>query len=362
LQEAGVIGKRGKASRRVRLEDVAAVCSVSAATVSRALSGGANVRPDLVARIQRAAQDFGYAPPATLAGQRILVLASPAAMEDHARSQFTASVMRGIETRATLLRATLDTRAIATTDEERQALAEAAADNSVAGLLFLTLDDEDMLAAARGFPKPVVLVNSDDPSMQLSSIAPSNRAAGAMATDHLIRLGHRRVLFLMRRGRRTIERRFEGWRDRMFSGGLHDPTLVVEVADWLPGLAAQAVQDRITQGGRDFTAILAAGDSLATGALQGLAALGLRVPVDISVMGMDGLPQGAFLTPPLTAMGMPMEDIGAAAVDLIRDLRSGPAAPARRIEIACRLITRASCASPPGDVPGHATSRPSAAE
>lgn len=356
-----MIGKRGKASRRVRLEDVAAVCNVSAATVSRALSGGVGVRPDLVARIQRAAQDFGYAPPATLAGQRILVLASPAAMEDYARSQFTASVMRGIETRTTLLRAALETRAIATSAQERQALAEAAADDSVAGLLFLTLDDEDMLAAARGFRKPVVLVNSDDPSMQLSSIAPSNRAAGAMATDHLVRLGHQRILFLMRRGRRTIERRFEGWRDRMFAGGPHDPELVIEVADWLPGLAAKAVQDRILHGGCDFTAILAAGDSLAIGAMQGLAALGLRVPADISVMGMDGLPQGAFLTPPLTAMAMPMEEIGAAAVDLIRDLRSGPAGPARRIEIACRLIGRASCAPPPGDGPGHATSRPSAA-
>jgi DNA-binding LacI/PurR family transcriptional regulator len=361
-----MIGKRVKASRRVRLEDVAAVCGVSAATVSRALSGGAGVRPDLVARIQRVAQDFGYAPPATLAGQRILVLASPAAMEDHARSQFTASVMRGIETRATLLRAAVDTRAIATTAEEHQALAEAAADDSVAGLLFLTLDDEDMLAAARGFPRPVVLVNGDDPSMRLSSIAPSNRAAGAMATDHLIRMGHQRILFLMRRGRRTIERRFEGWRDRMFAGGPHDPALLVEVADWLPSLAAQAVQDRITGKGLDFTAILAAGDNLATGALQGLAALGLRVPVDVSVMGMDGLPQGAFLTPPLTAMGMPMEDIGASAVDLIRDLRSGPAGPARRIEIACRLIARASCAPPPNPprdlTPDHATSRPSAAE
>jgi DNA-binding LacI/PurR family transcriptional regulator len=351
-------GKRGKASRRVRLEDLAERCGVSVATVSRALSGGAGVRPDLVARIQRSAQEFGYALPSTMAGQRILVLASPAAMEDYSRSQFTLNVMRGIEGRADLLRATLATRAVATPADERRVLDEAAGDDSVAGLLFLTLDDEEMLAAARGFPKPVVLVNGDDPSMRFSSIAPSNRAAGALATDHLLRLGHARVLFLMRRGRRTIERRFEGWRDRMFPGSAHDPALVVEVADWLPDLAAQAIRDRITRGGRDFTAILAAGDSLALGAMQGLAALGLRVPADISVMGMDGLPQGAFADPPLSAIEMPMEAIGAAAVDLVRDLRSGPSAPARRIEIACRLLTRASCAAPFG----HATPRSSAAE
>jgi DNA-binding LacI/PurR family transcriptional regulator len=358
------VGKRGKASRRVRLEDLAARCGVSVATVSRALSGGVGVRPDLVDQIQRVAQEFSYALPSTMAGQRLLVLASPAAMEDYARSQFTLNVMQGMEDRARLLRAVIATRAIASTRDERAALDEAAADDSVAGLLFLTLDDEDMLADARGFAKPVVLVNGDDPLMRLSSVAPCNRAAGALATDHLIRQGHRRILFLMRRGRRTIERRHEGWRDRMLANGTaQDPALVVEVADWLPDLAARAIRDRIARDGLDFTAILAAGDSLAIGAMQGLASLGLRVPDDVSVMGMDGLPQGAFLNPALSAIEMPMREIGAAAVDLIRDLRSGPAMPARRIELACRLLERGSVGpGPVGGTQAHATSRPSAAE
>jgi len=356
-------GKRGKASRRVRLEDLAVSCGVSVATVSRALSGGAGVRPDLVNRIQRIAQEFSYSLPSTMAGQRLLVLASPAAMEDYSRSQFTLNVMQGMEDRARLLRAEIATRAIASTRDERAALDEAAADESVAGLLFLTLDDEDMLAAARGFSKPVVLLNGDDPLMRLSSVAPSNRAAGALATDHLIRLGHRRILFLMRRGRRTIARRFEGWRDRLFLDGQpHDPTLVVEVADWLPDLAEEAIRARVAAGGCDFTAILAAGDILAIGAMQGLAALGLRVPEDVSVMGMDGLPQGAFLNPPLSAIEMPMRDIGAAAVDLIRDLRSRPSAPARRIELACRLIERGSCGPGPERAgASHATTPPGVA-
>ena len=337
-------GKRAKASRRVRLEDLALACDVSIATVSRALSGGAGVRPELAARIQRIAQDFSYALPSTMAGQRILVLASSAAMEDFARSQFTLNVMQGIEDHARLLRATVATQAITSAEEERRLLAGAAADDSVAGVLFLTLDDEDMLAAARGFSKPVVLLNGDDPSMLFSSVAPSNRAAGALATDYLIGLGHRRILFLMRRGRRTIERRFEGWRDRMFPGGRdYDPSLVVEVGDWLPELASAAIRDRIARGGRDFTAIVCAGDILAQGAMQALEQLGLSVPGDVSVLGMDGLPQGAFLNPPLTAVVMPMREIGAAAVDLIRDARAGPAMLARRIEIACHLVERGSC-------------------
>ncbi|MGV8987728.1 MAG: LacI family DNA-binding transcriptional regulator [Cypionkella sp.] len=337
-------GKTGKPSRRVRLEDLAATCGVSIATVSRALAGSGGVRAELVERIQQAAQDFSYAPTPSLAGQRIMVLASNAAMVDYSRSQFTLAVMQGLEERATLLRATITTRAIGSTAQERLALDEAANDPQVAGVLFLTLDDEDSLVATRDFPKPVVLVNGDDPSMRLSSIAPSNRAAGALATDHLFRLGHRRILFLMRRGRRTIERRFEGWRDRMLAdGGALDPSLLVEVADWLPELAAEAIAERLAQRGRDFTAILAAGDSLAFGALRALSAAGIAIPGEVSVMGMDGLPQGAFHDPPLSAIEMPTRAIGAAAVDLLRDLRSGLPLPARRIELACRLLERGSC-------------------
>lgn len=349
-------GKRGKISRRVRLEDLALTCGVSVATVSRALSGGAGVRAELVDRIQRAAQDFSYAVPSSLAGQKVMVVASAAAMIDYARSQFTLAVMQGIEERAALLRATVLTRPVGSIDDERRALDEAQADDRVAGLLFLTLDDADMLAPTRGFGKPVVLVNGDDPSMHLSSIAPCNRAAGALATGHLMNLGHRRILFLMRRGRRTIERRFEGWRDRMYPEGGVDPALVVEVADWLPDLAAWAMGDRIDRLGVDFTAVLAAGDVLAFGAMQALQARGISVPGDVSVMGMDGLPQGAFHNPALTAIQMPMQQIGAAAIDLLRDLRGGLPLPARRIELACTLLERGSCG------PVHGTSWPRAAE
>ncbi|RGP36724.1 LacI family DNA-binding transcriptional regulator [Pseudotabrizicola alkalilacus] len=337
-------GKSGKPSRRIRLDDLATACGVSIATVSRALSGAPGVRPEVVERIQRKAQEFRYALPSTLAGQRLLILASPAAMEDYARSQFTLNVMQGIEERVRLLRAELVTQAITSTEQERQTLAEAAADPRVAGLLFLTLDDEDMLTAARSSRKPVVLVNGDDPLMQLSSVAPSNRAAAAMATDYLMRLGHRRILFLSHRGRRTIERRVEGWRDRMTAGGtVLDPDLQMDLSDWLPDRAAEALKARISARGVDFTAVLCASDSLALGALQGLAALGLSVPGDVSVLGMDGLAQGAFFTPPLTALEIPMQHIGATAVDLVRDLSLGTHMPARRIELACRLVERKSC-------------------
>jgi DNA-binding LacI/PurR family transcriptional regulator len=341
-------GKRGKKSKRVRLEDIAAACGVSLSTASRALAGEKGVRPEIRHQVLEAAKNANYVIPTAVAGQKVILAASSAAMIDYVRNQFTLYVLEGLKDRAQTLGLEIVTRPIADRDEELAVLKEAQQDDQVAGLLFLTVDDEGMLAATRDFDKPVVLLNGDDPFMRLSSVTPCNRSSARLATDHLIGLGHSRILFLMRPGRRTIERRFEGWRDALLAKGLlATDDLIVPVDDWLPELATQAISQRISARGLDFTAVLAAGDSLAVGAMIGIRQLGFSVPGDVSVMGMDDLPQAAFLNPPLTTMHIPMREIGSIALDLLRDNLSGLPMPPRRVELACHLVERASTGKAP---------------
>jgi len=147
----------------------------------------------------------------------------------------------------------------------------------------------------------------------------------------------------MRPGRRTIMRREEGWRDALAHHGLpHPDDLVMKVTDWLPELARQAVCDRLHRRGLDFTAVLTAGDSLAVGAMTALQQAGYRVPQDVSVMGMDDLPQAAFLDPPLTTVHIPARELGTTAIDLLREIGTGLPALARRIELACHIVERQS--------------------
>jgi DNA-binding LacI/PurR family transcriptional regulator len=338
-------GKRGTPSRRVRLEDVAARCGVSVSTASRALAGKP-VRAELRSRIIEAAKTLNYKFPASISGRKVILAASSAAMVDHVRNQFTSYVLEGLSDRAKALDVELVSRPIANGEEEVAMLREAEADAAVAGCLFLTLDDESFLSLTGSFGKPIVLVNGDDPWMLHSSVTPCNRSAARLATDHLLDLGHERILFLMRRGRRTIERRFEGWQDALRARGIiSTASLIEEVNDWLPELAAQAVRDRIARQGLDFTAVLAAGDSLAVGAMLGIEAAGYKVPTDVSVMGMDDLPQAALHNPPLTTMHIPMREIGAAALDLLLEDLDGMDLPSRRVEFACHLVKRGSTAS-----------------
>ncbi|MFV0359769.1 LacI family DNA-binding transcriptional regulator [Tropicimonas sp.] len=328
---------------RTRISDIARRLGVSTATVSRAISGRGYVRGDLAERIRATAHEMNYALPDAPAARKVLLASSGDAMVDFQRSQFTLHVIEGLKARAGALGVEIETHTFPSSGDLSD-LCRAVAAGGILGVLFLTVDDA-MLPPIRALPCPVVLINGDDPEMRISSVTPCNRSAAALAARHLTALGHRDILFLTRMGRRTILRRLEGLRDVL--GESFVPALVVDVEDWTVA-AAQAAVARALGAGKRFTAILAAGDILAAGAVLGLLDAGLSVPGDISVIGIDGLPQGEFVSPALTTVAIPMQAVGAQALDLLATtakLRgTSLQLPAKRIELACSLIERASTA------------------
>ena len=326
-------------AKRARISDIAEKLGVSTATVSRAISGKGYVREELAERIRAAARELGYAMPESLVGQRVMLVVSHEAMIDFERSQFTMYVLEGLKARAAERGIQIEHHAFRTA-EGLANLADLARADDLIGMLFLTVDDAS-LETARALECPVVLVNSDDPEMRLSSVTPCNRSAAAMATRHLVDYGHERIAFLTKPGRRTIQRRLEGLRDVLFDLG--NMPLVIEAEDWTVQAAHDAVANALAEG-IDFTAIVAAGDILAAGALHALHESGRKVPEDVSVIGIDGLPQAAYLSPALTTVAIPMQDIGAFSLDLLcntAELRgTNRAMPLSRIELACRLTER----------------------
>jgi len=327
--------------KRVRISDIAEAVGVSTATVSRALSGEGYVSEDLAAKIRSAALDMNYQLPQNLVNQKVLLAASHDAMVDFQRNQFTTYVLQGLHERAKSLNIEVVSYTLQT-DNMVDRLQEKAASDNFIGVLLLTVDDV-LQDIAQAIACPVVLINGDDPDMHLSSVTPCNRSAAALATKHLRNLGHKKILFLTKSGRRTIKRRKEGWQDA--TQDKLDASYVIEVDDWTALSGQKAIEDAIDRK-MNFSAIVAAADVLAAGALLGLAAKGRRVPEDTSVIGIDGLPQGEFLSPPLTSVAIPMQDVGASSLDLICEIVKYAEAkitmPVKRIELACRLTTRAS--------------------
>jgi DNA-binding LacI/PurR family transcriptional regulator len=326
---------------RTRIADIAAKLGVSTATVSRAISGKGYVREELAAQIRTAAMDMNYGLPERTRGKRVMLIVSNDAMIDFQRSQFTMHVLDGLKQRAAKSDIVIEQHTFQSVDKINR-LEAVAREEGIIGALLLTIDDSE-LELARRLPVPVILVNSDDPDMQIGSVTPCNRSAAALATKHLVELGHERILFINKPGRRTILRRLEGMKDVL--GDCFDPALVVDADDWTVESARNATE-RALADGLDFSAILAAGDVLAAGAIVGLQAAGLDVPNDISVVGIDGLPQGEFMSPPLTTVTIPMSAVGALSLEQLMATATRRNTlhelPVSRIELACAMTVRAS--------------------
>lgn len=333
----------GAGYRRVRLEDIAIRCRTSLSTVSRALSGEKGVSHELRTRIQDVARAMRYTPAQELGGARIVLAISQVAMLDYHRYQFSWYVLQGLKARATLLGVDLITHPL--NDNDNGALQALLEEPDVGGVLALTVDDSGFLDMLVNLQKPAVLVNTEDPLMRLSSVLPCNRSATRMACEYLLDRGHRDILFLTHPGRRPIEQREEGWREAMRCHQLLcDNSRILTVTDWLPELAERAVIARFRDNPHECTAILCANDSLALGAINGMRALGVRVPEEMSVMGMNNLPQAEFAAPPLTTVHLSVQEIGTLALELLQDIIEGRMAIPRRVELACAIVERQSVA------------------
>ncbi|MEV5407150.1 LacI family DNA-binding transcriptional regulator, partial [Streptomyces albidoflavus] len=155
------------------------------------------------------------------------------------------------------------------------------------------------------------------------------------------------IAFVMKPGRPTIQRRFEGWRDALAEHGLACPdSHVIRVDDWTPECAERAIGARLDSGDLDVSALLCAADSLALGALSALAARQIACPGAVSVLGIDDLPFSELLSPRLTTMHIPARELGETAVETLIELTTQGQRLVRRTELACRLIIRDSTVSP----------------
>jgi LacI family transcriptional regulator len=169
---------------------------------------------------------------------------------------------------------------------------------------------------------------------------------GALAAEHLLSLGHKRVATIIgSMNRRVTASRLKGFQDALEADGVTlKPTAIVEV-DWTSGGARAAVHPLMDLH-RETTAIFAQTDLMALGVLRALAERGIRVPDECSVVGCDDLEIAAFLSPPLTTVRIPFEDTGAlAALQLLKLIR-GKKVP-RRALLPVALIERGSTARPP---------------
>jgi LacI family transcriptional regulator len=308
---------------RATIEMVARLAGVSASTISRVLNGTAAVSEAKAQAIHAAIAQLDYAPNPLargLAGGRTMSIGVVTQAVD---SPFYGAALHGVEVE-------LDPAGYRplfvsgnwNADAEAQCIDMLRA-RHVDGIIVLTgrLPDQALKDCARSVP--VVVTGRELEAPGLYSLKFDNFAAARLATQHLIRLGHRRIGFIMGDPAHpdSLER-LEGYRAALQAAGIaHDPEL--EMPGEFHEVGGMFAVDRLLQSGRSITAIFAANDQMAFGAALALRRHSLRVPDDVSLVGFDDLPGAQFANPPLSTIHQPAYEIGRLAARAMLDLLAG---------------------------------------
>jgi LacI family transcriptional regulator len=319
------------------LTDVAKRANVALSTASRAFSDPDRVGPDTLRKIREVAQEVGYVPatprvtsaaPGTASGTIAVVV------PDIANPVFAAFVKvvqgQGWHGRQTVVLADSDFDP----DREREAIAHLRGRVDAIAVCSSRLDAEEVLELCGRVP--VVLVNRE--ARGADCILADATEGLRQTVDYLTALGHRRIAYVQGSARSwSNAHRVAIVRELAEAHGLD-----LDLLDWQTETVAggTAAAARVVASGA--TAVIAHNDLVALGVITGAAALGVRVPADLSVVGVDDIPFAAVSQPALTSIAVPMAKAGALALELLGRAASGERQAPRLVRLATHLVVRAS--------------------
>jgi len=344
---------RRTATSRPSMADVARLAGVSSQTVSRVSNGQANVDDATRARVLDAMQTLGYRPNGAARALKSGRFHTIGVIMTTLQTLGNIRTLDAIATEAaradnSVLLMPISDRTLRGVSGAYQRLSAQAVDGAVIVLEARFLDQAEF-ALPPGIPVVVV----DSGAGPGYTVVDTDQALGArQATEHLLSLGHRQVWHIA--GPETsfsAAHRAESWRDTLREAGIAPPPLLR--GDWT---AESGYQHGLTLGKRDdVTAIFAANDEMALGAMRALHELGRDVPADVSIVGFDDMDVAASFWPPLTTVRQDFAAVGRLSIQKLLAKVTDPAISPDATVVPTDLVVRKSTAPQLSSSP---TSRP----
>jgi DNA-binding LacI/PurR family transcriptional regulator len=338
--------------KRVTSQDVAERAGVSRTTVSFVLNEvEANISPETRQRVLLAAEDLAYVPNATaraLARRKTHTIALVLIREaSHIASDaFLPGVMHGLISALRPAGFRLLLEPVASTDEPDIYL-NLARSRQIDGIVLSgPRSDDRQLAELVDSGFPVVLLGQL-PGTDACFVDVDNRGTARMAVEHLIELGHQRIgcitnAPLMYTG--ATDRLF-GYLDALAAHGLPKDERLVRYGDFDYESGRKAAHALLSELDDPPTAIFAASDVVAIGAISRIQELGYRIPQDVAVVGFDDIPMARYLTPPLTTARLPAAELGRRAGEVLLGCIRGSGLTRHQVLLNTELIVRQSSCS-----------------
>lgn len=331
------------------IKDVAKRAGVAISTASAAINRSAPVSEDVIAKVNEAVKAIGYVPHGAAqslrSGQsRAIGLIVPNITNPHFAA--VARIVENVCLSAGYMSVVFSTGQ----DEAREnQILKMMRQQRVAGLIIIpTQSHAEHGKHLKGeIHVPAVLLDMPVEGLNYDTVKLDNVRAARLATEHLLALGHRRIAMLTGlEGLLTSEDRLRGYLEAHAAAGIAvDPSLQLR-GDYERDKAFALVRD-VMQGPNRPTALVSSSNFMTIGALLALRELGLSVPKDVSIVGIDDFDFADLLVPPPTVVRVPIADMAERSIRLLLEEIETRRGPMGKLEVfSPELIERESCAPP----------------
>jgi LacI family transcriptional regulator len=337
----------------VTLKDVAREAQVSTATVSRVINGHGNVSEATRERILGVAERLRYVPDSAARSLSTGLTHTIGVLLPDLHGEFFSEIIRGIDQAARVRGLHLLLSGVhGSADEAAQAIRSLK--GRVDGLLIMSpYADAAFLAEQPADDMPAVLMNSPVRGHSHAAFCIDNRGCARVMLRHLARVGHQRIAFISGPDNNfDATERLAGYRQELRTLGLHAGEQVLS-GDFSEESGYRAAQALMALPRREWPdAVFAANDMMALGCLFAFNEVGIGVPGDIALAGVDDIPMARFVSPPLTTVRVRMAELGARALERLAAAIEAPqATPPSTEMVATELVIRASCGARPAPGP-----------
>ncbi|MBI3961148.1 MAG: LacI family DNA-binding transcriptional regulator [Deinococcus sp.] len=331
--------------RRITIEHVARLSGVSKGTVSRVLNNHPSVSPQTRTRVQEAIAQLGFQPSSAARGlargqRHTIGVAVPNVTVAGLPSPYKTALLEAISNAAADAGYTVQVSAARAEEAGEKSNLEWVLDRQVDGVILLDLKEHDQrLAVLRHRQVPFVAVGTSPVG---SWVEVENEEGARLAILHLLDLGHQRIGHIAGpKGLDVTGRRLVGYRRALEERALGFEKALVQGAEFTELGGYRTGTALLEQG---VTAIFAASDQMALGAIEAARDAGLSVPGDLSVVGFDDVLPARLAN--LTTVHQPIASVGRAATELLIALLHG--GKEQHLIFPTELVVRSTTAPPNG--------------
>ncbi|HVO69248.1 MAG TPA: substrate-binding domain-containing protein [Aggregatilineaceae bacterium] len=336
------------------IKDVARSASVSVSTVSHVVNGTRHVTPETTARVRQAIEELGYHPNSVARSLRRGKTHTLGLLVPDNSNPFFAEVARVVEDEGFIEGYSVILCNSSGSEAREKIYVDVLLSKQVDGLIFIASSTRlTGLRRVLNAKVPVVVVDREIPSSSVTHILVDQWRGGYIAGEYLVKLGHHQIAVITGPDATTSSaQRLQGFNHSLSNRGISLDEHRVMAGDFRFAGGQEAIRELLARGLK-FTAVFAANDLMAMGAINTLHGVGLRIPEDVSVMGFDDIPYAATALPPITTIAQPIEELGRLSVHALIEQIRLPDHPPQGTVLMPHLVVRESCAAV-GPVDGQA--------